>query len=343
MNKKNFILLVVIAAICISIALVISIQKNPDTSVTTGQLFLPDLKGKLDNIDKIVIQHSGITAITLARSEGTWKLLEKSGYKANFSIIRALLTDLSKAELFEAKTQKEENFIQLGVEEVTQEKGSGSRITIFEKDKLVEDIVIGRYKIRKGTYLRKAAENQAWLTQSKLIVASNFIEWLDKKVIDMPIDNIQSVSYESKDGIQYTIDRETNKQGFMVKFKDGESAPKNPRFAENIARLLGELEFTDVSKKESNMPIDDIFSSRTYSTFDGLKIKVKSSKQDKEKLTKISIDISTSEKHESTELMQQKLKLQQSLSGWIYTAPDHIFTKFNKTLEDIVELGEKAE
>lgn len=344
MNKKSFIIILIIAAVCIGITLVISNQKKSEKSSASEQLFVPELKGKLDSIEKIVIQHSGVNPLTFIRSDKVWQLKEKSGYKAKFKALRELLTNISEAKLFEAKTKKEENYIQLGVEEVTQEKGSGSRIKIYgAEDKLLEDIIIGRYKINKGTYLRKAGEKQSWLSQSKIIVNSNFIEWLDKKIIDMPLDNIQSVSYEPKDGIQYTISRETNKQKFMVQYKEGESAPKNPRFAENLARLLGGLEFNDVSKREGNIPTKDIFSSRTYSTFDGLKITVNGSKQNKEKNNDISIDISTSEKAGSTELMEQKIKLEQSISGWIFTVPDHIFTKFNKTLGDIVELEEKPE
>ncbi len=344
MNKKSFIIIVVIAAVCIGAALVISNQKRPENSSSSEQLFAPELKGKLNDIKKIVIQHSGVNPLTFTRANNAWQLVEKSGYKANFKTIRELLTNLSEAKLFEAKTKKEDNYIQLGVEEVTQEKGSGSRVIIYNaKDQLLEDVIVGRYKINKGTYLRKANEKQSWLSKSKVIINSNFIEWLDRKIIDMPIDMVKSVSYQPAQGEQYTIIRDTKKDGFKVSYGDMVSEPKNPRFVENLARLLDELEFTDVYARVDNTPASNTFSSRVYTTFDGLEITVKTSPQLTDKTSQVVIDFTAVSGSKSTELSEKLAALKKGVSAWTFTAPDHIFTKFNKTLGDIVDLEEKPE
>ncbi len=344
MNKKSFIIILIIAAVCIGIALVISNKKRAESSISSEQLFAPELKGKLKSVEKIIIQHSGVNPLTFTRTNNRWQLVEKSGYKANFKAIRELLTNLSEAKLFEAKTQKKENYIQLGVEEVTQEKGSGSRVMIYgAKDQLLEDVIIGRYKINNGTYLRKASEKQSWLSKSKVIVSSNFIEWLDKKIIKMPVDMIKSVSYKPTQGEQYTIMRDTQKDEFKVRHGGNVSEPKNPRFVENLARLLDNLEYTDIAKRVDGTTASSTFSTRVYTTFDGIEIAVKISPQLTDKTSQVVIDFAAVAGSESTELGEKLATYKKNISPWVFTVQDHIFTKFNKTLGDIVALEEKAE
>lgn len=343
MNKKSFIIILIIAAVCLGIALVVSKQKRAESSISSEQLFAPELKGKLEGVEKIVIQHSGVDPLTFTHTNNKWQLVEKSGYKANFKAIRELLTNLSEAKLFEAKTKKEENYIQLGVEEVTQEKGSGSRVVIYgANDKLLEDIIIGRYKINKGTYLRKANEKQSWLSKSKVIVNSNFIEWLDKKIIDMPIDLIKSVSYQPTQGKQYTITRDTQKDGFKVSHDGNLSEPKNSRFADNLARLLNDLEYTDVATRIDDTAASSTFSTRVYTTFDGIEVTVKVSPQLTDKTSQVVINFAAVAGSESTALSEKLATYKENISPWTYTVPDHIFTKFNKTLGDIVDLEEET-
>lgn len=349
MSRKNLIIISVIAIACIAAALMVNSKNQPVTALS-GQLFLPELKTDLDQVDKIVIQLSGNNPITLTKKDNNWGLAEKSGYKANFPIIREALTNLAEAKLFEAKTQKEKNYIQLGVEDVTQEKGSGSRISIYTKDKVLEDVIIGRYKINKGTYLRKVNDKQSWLTQSKIIIKNNFIDWIDTNIIDIEESSIKSVNYTANDrnispntSLSYEIIREASKDDFKVIYGDQTSPPKNPRFTDNIARLISELKLVDVAPRDSGIIGDNVYSKRTYTTFDGLEITVICSKQKEDKTAHITFDFSTSNKSGTPESVKQIDNYIKEISPWIFTVDDAAFGKFNKQLADIVEIKKAAE
>ena len=338
MNRKNLIIISVIAIICIAVALLMSSKKQPETGLASGQLFLPKLKENLNQVDKIIIQHSGNEAITLTKLGEKWGVAEKSGYKANFSEIRGILTELADAKLFEAKTKKEKKYIQLGVEEVTKEKGSGSRITIHSKGTMLEDVIIGRYKINKGTYLRKANEKQSWLSQSKIIIKSNIIEWLDLDLIQISEGNISSVRYSPIEGTEYQIDRDSNEQSYKVLHNGITSAPKNPRFADNLARLISEMKPTDVAPRESSILKDQIHSSRTYKTFDGITILAICSKLKEDKTAQITFDFVNSETADASDTAKLVEQYKKEISPWVYTIDDSIFGKFNKQLNDIIDV-----
>ncbi|THB70715.1 MAG: DUF4340 domain-containing protein [Gammaproteobacteria bacterium] len=341
MSRNNLIIISIIAVICIIAALVINSKNQPETGLSSEQLFLPELKEKLNMVDKVLIQHSGNEAIILTKSNDRWAHTEKSNYKANFTAIRDLLTQLAEAKLFEAKTTKEKNYIQLGVEEVTKEKGSGSRVTIYSKEKLLEDIIIGRYKINKGTYLRKAKEKQSWLTQSKLIVQSRALDWLDTNLVNINENNIKSVEYSPIDDTPYKITRNTNNESYKVVHGGKSSAPKNPRFVDNIARLINEIKPVDVAKREGGINKENIFSSRIYKTFDGMTIVAICSKQKEDKTAQITFDFTVPEPANSSNSAQLAQQYRKEFSPWVYTIDDSIFGKFNKQLGDIVELNAK--
>ncbi len=338
MNRKNLIIICIVAIICIAIALLTSSKNQPETSLETGQLFLPKLKSNLNQVDKVIVQHSGNESITFTKSGDKWVVTEKSGYKANFQALREMLTELAEAKLFEAKTKKEKNYIQLGVEEVTKEKGSGSRVTIFAKEKMLEDVIIGRYKINKGTYLRKTNDQQSWLTQTKLIIKSNPIEWIDRDIIDISVDNIKSIKYVPSEGIEYETTRPANKEGYVVNYSDNTSAPKNQRFADNLAGLINEIKPIDVAPRAGGIIKDQIFSSRIYKTFDEMTIVVICSKQKDNKTAQITFDFIVPESANSSDSAQLAQQYKTEITPWVYTVDDSIFTKFNKQLEDIIDI-----
>lgn len=338
MNRKNQIIISIIALIGLSIVILTSSKYQQETSLESGQLFLPNLKANLSQVDKVVIQHSGNKPISLIKSGDKWGVAEKSGYKANFPAIRKVLLELSQAELFEAKTQKEKNYIHLGVEEVTQEKGSGSRITIYSKDKVLEDVIIGRYRINKGTYLRKANQHKSWLTLSKLIVESRFIEWLDKDILNINEDNIQSVAYTPALGAKYEISRQVNKEGYKILYDGKVAAPKDQRATANLARLISEIKPVDVAPRVDGIDSAEVFSTRVYNTFDGLTITITCSKQKEGKAAQISFDFATSQQDSSSQIVELVKKYKQEISPWLFTIDDSIFGKLNKKLEDIADM-----
>jgi hypothetical protein len=101
MNRKQFILLLVVAALIVSAGLIMYHRNNgswQSAEDSIGRKLLPALA--VNDIAQINIQ-SGTNVLHLARTDHLWRVQERAGYPADFSQISALLLKIADLKIIQ--------------------------------------------------------------------------------------------------------------------------------------------------------------------------------------------------------------------------------------------------
>jgi hypothetical protein len=111
-----------------------------------------------------------------------------------------LLTDLSKAEIVEAKTANPEYYGKLGVQDITLPDSTGVRIE-FGSDSGLPAVIIGqRAQGRDGQYARLEGSAASALIDRQLDVPTDVTGWLDKTVVDISDSEVVAFDIQQADG-----------------------------------------------------------------------------------------------------------------------------------------------
>ncbi|HHQ14350.1 MAG TPA: hypothetical protein ENK16_04935, partial [Chromatiales bacterium] len=128
MNLRRLTILVLIAA---ALALLTVFLNRPESATGQGQLLLPELAGKLNDIDRLVVTAAGNKRLaTLVKGPERWIVEDADGYPANVGRIRRNLIELAEARIVETKTAKPEFYDRLGVQDVSEDSAGGIRLDI---------------------------------------------------------------------------------------------------------------------------------------------------------------------------------------------------------------------
>jgi hypothetical protein len=163
MNSRTLIALLASLAVLVALAIAVSVSQNP--AATSGGAFLPDLKGQLNDISRIVVRGGGNKAIaTLERRKDGWVVTERNAYPADVGRIRKNLIALADATLIEEKTSNPEMYSRLKVEDITTDSAGGVGLEITAGEKTTS-IIIGTTGVGGGerAYARRAGEPASWL------------------------------------------------------------------------------------------------------------------------------------------------------------------------------------
>jgi hypothetical protein len=141
MNSRTF--LIMIAAILVMIALFYTTPSDIDG--VDHDLFLPNLKAGINDVDKITITTANNEFVaTLQRGDTQWTVIERSGFPANVGKIRSNLIALAEAKIVEAKTTDPALYDRLGVQDLDQTDASGTRIDISGPGQSISLIVVNK-------------------------------------------------------------------------------------------------------------------------------------------------------------------------------------------------------
>ena len=200
MSKKHFSWLLIVTVVVTGLVLLIPGKTGKESSFEKRDL-LPGLAAAVNELDYLrLTAGSGEIIATLERGDGRWRVLEASSYSADWARLRALLSDLSRAEVIEEKTSNPEFYSRLGVEDVSRE-GSNSLLIEFAPDSGLPALIIGNQATgREGQYVRVQSEGSSALVGRKLDVPRERLQWLDRDIIDIADSEVVEVTITHPDG-----------------------------------------------------------------------------------------------------------------------------------------------
>jgi hypothetical protein len=323
-------LLVVAALVAIALALWLSTRPHGERTTEESRLVLPDLMGLLNSVTELRIAKGDGSRATLKKGGTDW-IVEERGFPADTSRVRKLLIDLSELAIVEEKTREPENYPQLGVEDVSSPKASGTRIDIVTPAKTLS-LIVGKPSGAKSSFVRLAGAPVSLLASPQLVPDADAARWLDKPVIDVAEARVKQVDLQPASGPAYTVMRGAAQQtDFSVSKLPKGRELSGPGAANAVAGALASLTLDDV-RKAGGAGTEPAHA--TFHTFDGLTVDVMGRKDGDRRFLALSAQSSAKETTSEAQALNARF------SGWEIEVPGYKYDALFRPLEDLLKKPE---
>ena len=293
MNKKHLGIFAAVTLIVIIAAVVAVNQQKSAVVHQAGEHLFPGLETKVNDVAKIEVI-KGEDRVTIQRGDNNWQVADKDNYPANGSKVKETIMKIAAFTTIEAKTQKEENYGKLNVEDPTQTDTKSVLVSLKDaSDNELASVVVGRLitgSLTTGsqdkTYVRKNNDTQVWLAKGGLIVDEIATDWLSEELMDVSESRISKVSIAHANGESVVVFKEKSGEGdFILQDIPNNKEPKSQTELARIARILERLNLDDVQKAES-FEFPEKSTKTTIQTFDGLVVDATTTKDGSDYLVK---------------------------------------------------------
>ena len=262
--------LLVAGVAIVALALWVSSRNPSSGSAAANAAVLPGLEHDVNAITQVKLVKGDGTHATLEKHATDWIVAER-GYPADPSRVRKLLLDLASLKVLEDKTSDPASYSDIGVEDVTSPKSTGTRIDLVEPGKTVS-LIVGKLSGTDGTFVRVAGTKQSALASPQLTPDADPRRWLDSTLIELPQSRVKEVTVKASPGPAYTVTRTSAKEAdFIVPGLPKGRELTSPSAPDSVAGALASLSLDDV-RKAGGAGTEPAHA--TFETFDGLKVDV---------------------------------------------------------------------
>jgi hypothetical protein len=271
---------VTLAAVVVAV-LVVRGGATARTDPLVGTKVLPQVARGIDTVARIALVKGG-DKTTLVLQGTDWTVEERGFYRANADKVHQVLLGLADLTYVEPKTRKPDLYARLEVEDAGKPGAKSTLVTVSDaQGSLLGEIIAGKHSVDQlgggndGVYVRKPGDAQSWLARGALDLSGATADWLDKKIIDLPVAQVKSVVLTAAAGPQLSFGREKagDKFALATPVPAGKKL-KSDSALDDPAGVLGGLEFSDVRPaKDFDLPQQGAAQAR-FETFDGLAVTV---------------------------------------------------------------------
>jgi hypothetical protein len=328
MNARRVAALLAAGLALVAFAIWIASQRHLERAALAGDLVLPDLEHNVNAVTEVGLRKGDGTRTTLKMDSAGWSVGER-GWPADPGKVRKLLLDLGALNIVEEKTRLPANYPQLGVQDVSSPKATGTRIEVITPGRTWA-LIVGKSSSAKSGYVRVANASQTLLAAPLLTVDADPKGWLDHALIDIAPERVRQVEERPTEGPGFSATREKKEQtDFTVT-----PVPKGRELtgagaAGPIAGSLSSLTLDDVGK--AGGAADLKVAHAVFRTFDGLEVSVAGRKDGARTL--VTIRTHAIAKQTEAEAQQRNARL----GGWEFEIPDYKYAAIFRPLEDLLK------
>lgn len=169
---------------------------------------LPGLDAQLDAVDRIEVLGAGArTLVSIVKRGGQWQMPSRQDWPANQREVTQALFRLGQAKRLEAKTANPARHARLGVEDIASELAKGSQLRLSGGPVAVQVTVGNNHPALGGSYVRIGEDPQVWLLDSDIAPARNPADWLDRRLLDLPMARIERIRVAPATGRAFSLHR----------------------------------------------------------------------------------------------------------------------------------------
>lgn len=234
-----------------------------------GSLLLPGLEARLEALDRLQVRGAGgQMLVEIVKTDGRWRMPARQDWPANQREVSRALFRLARARRQEAKTANPERHARLGVEAVAAADAKGAELQLSGGGEALR-LTIGRnHPSLGGSYVRLGDEAQVWLLDVDVGPARNPVDWLDRRLLDLPLARIAEVRIAPARGRAFRLTRADDDRFSL----DGQpsAALANPDDGNATAGTLQQLVLDDVAADSGAAASQTV----VFESVDGLRITV---------------------------------------------------------------------
>lgn len=335
MQKRSFLLLVAATIILVAAAAYALVTgERAVTAAPQAQRVFPDLAAHLGDLAWMRISR-GQAKTDFNLIAGRWTVVEKGNYPAAPGKVRRLLLGLAELTLVEPKTARPELFARLGLDDPT--NGKSTLVGLQDRTgKTVAQLIVGKVRPDRlgggndAVYVRKPREDRTWLARGSLDLPQAMVDWLDRRIVDIPAARVAAVALTAPDGGILGLRRDQASGKFVVAdLPEGAKIKDQAALAAPAAALAG-LAFDDVKPATELRPPPDGVATAEFTTSDGLAVTLRLFTSGKADWIAISAAGSGGAE-------KQAAALNAKLTRWVYAIPGERAKLLRTKLGDLVE------
>jgi hypothetical protein len=240
-----------------------------------GSLLLPELAARLESIDRLQVRGAGDQVLVeIEKTEGRWRMPSRQDWPANQREVSRALFRLSQARRLEAKTANPERHARLGVESVDDAGAKGSELHLSGGGEPLRLTIGNNHPSLGGSYARVGDDAQAWLLDADIAPARNPVDWLDRRLLDLPLARIAQVRIAPAKGRAFRLTRADDDRFSL----DGQrsAALGNPDDGNATAAALEQLVLDDLAADSGTRALQTL----VFESEDGVLVTVAAWRQD---------------------------------------------------------------
>jgi hypothetical protein len=328
MNARRVAALLAAGLALVAFAMWIASQRHLERAALAGDLVLPDLEHNVNAVTEVGLRKGDGTRTTLKKDSAGWSVGER-GWPADPGKVRKLLLDLGALNIVEEKTRLQANYPQLGVQDVSSPKATGTHIEVITPGRTWA-LIVGKSSSAKSGYVRVANASQTLLAAPLLTVDADPKGWLDHALIDIAPERVRQVEERPTEGPGFSATRARKEQSeFAVTPVPKGRELTGPGAVVPIAGSLSSLTLDDVGK--AGAAADAKVAHAVFRTFDGLEVNVAGRKDGAR--ARVTIRTRATAKQTEAEAQQRNARL----GGWEFEIPDYKYAAIFRPLEDLLK------
>ncbi|HEV2286067.1 MAG TPA: DUF4340 domain-containing protein, partial [Steroidobacteraceae bacterium] len=328
MTARRVALLLLCGLAVIAGAIWLSSRRHLEHATLAGDLVLPGLEAAITTVSEVDLRRGDGTRTSLRKASVGWVVGERD-WAAEPGKVRKLLLDLGALNVVEEKTRLPQNYPQLGVEDVSTPKATGTQVDVVTPGHTYA-LIVGKSSSGKSGYVRVAATAASLLAAPLLTLDADPKTWLEHSLIDLPATRVRQVEERPLDGAPYAAARDKKEQAdFSVTGVPKGRRLTGPGAADSLAGALAGLTLEDVQKGAA--PADAKVSRAVFRTFDDLEVTVTGRKDGTRSL------IALSARATAPAAGGEARQLNTRLGGWEFEIPDYKYGVLFRPLEELLE------
>jgi hypothetical protein len=369
MNSRN----VGIAALAALLLLIVGLVFRPHTERSTASdnqsdlRFFPSLIDQINDVARVTLADT-VQTCTLEKRADSWVLQEKSGYPADMQKVRQTLIAIAELRKLDPKTSSPELYERLGVRDIDAAGSAATRVEVTGDDGAqLAQLLVGKRRSGAGDpafYVRRVGEAQAWLVAGDLRLQTDPKAWLDRNIMAIKADRLQTVEIQHPDGEKLQVAKaDRTAKRFDVQDLPAGRELRYATIGDGVGRALERLTFDDVwSAADTESPKDVV--TATFRGFDGVVIRAELWQTDDQRLARFKasfdeqavepaappgeVSDSTAVVDEEPEgaklelaspedVREEVAELNRRLEPWIYVLPTYSYDRMAKRMAEMLK------
>jgi hypothetical protein len=313
----------------IAFAIWLSSRRHLEHATLAGDLVLPGLEQSVNSVTEVDLRRGDGTHASLKKASAGWVVGERD-WAAEPGKVRKLLLDLGALNVVEEKTRLPANYPQLGVEDVSAPKATGTQIDVVTPARTFS-LIVGKTSSAKSGFVRVAGAAPTLLAAPLLTPDADPKSWLERSLVDVPQTRIRQVDERPAAGASFSATRDKKEQpDFTVAPIPKGRLLTSAGAADSIAASLGTLTLEDVQKTAAG-PSDAKAARAVFRTFDGLELEVAGRKDGSRSF------ITLAARSNAKDAEAEAHALNTRLAGWEFEIPEYKYGAIFRTLDDLLQ------
>lgn len=237
-------------------------------------LALPGFAARVESVDRIEVIGAGATPLlAIEKRDGRWLMPDREHWPANQREVGRALFRLGQARRIEAKTANPALHTRLGVEDIASPGAKGAELRLAGGGAPVRITIGNNHPALGGSYVRIGDDPQAWLLDEDIAPARSAPDWLDRRLLDIPMARIDVIWVTPAGGRAFRLSRVEDR--FSL---DGlpPAAMGNPDIGNSTAGFTDQLPLDDVARDTGATATQTV----VFEGLDGVRITVAAWRQD---------------------------------------------------------------